>query len=104
VSEPLPLAAAQRRLGRPGRPRLSDQERARREAARAARRVAVPVRLFDVDGAARYLGVSPDTVRSLYASGVLPRVRIPLPHGGELRRALYDRSDLDRLVEAWKER
>jgi hypothetical protein len=31
-------------------------------------------------------------------------VRIPLPHDGEVRKLLFDRVDLDRLIEAWKER
>jgi hypothetical protein len=43
-------------------------------------------------------------VRDLEANGTLKRVRIPLPNGGELRKLLFDRADLDRLVEAWKER
>jgi hypothetical protein len=34
---------------------------------------------------------------------VLRRVRIPLPDGRELRKLLFDREDLDRLIEAWKE-
>jgi hypothetical protein len=65
--------------------------------------VPVPPRLLDLDGTAAYLGVSPWTVRDLEAAGVLPRVRVPLPNGGELRKLLFDRSDLDRLVEAWKD-
>ena len=63
----------------------------------------VPPRLLDLDGTAVYLGVSPWTVRDLEATGVLRRVRVPLRNGGELRKLLFDRSDLDRLVEAWKE-
>jgi len=50
--------------------------------------------------AAAYLGVSSWTVRDLETVGVLARVRIPLPGGGELRKLLFDRSDLDRLVES----
>jgi hypothetical protein len=41
-------------------------------------------------------------VRDLIAAGTLARVRIPLPNGGELRRVLLDREDLDRLVAGWK--
>ena len=37
-------------------------------------------------------------------SGILPRVRIPLPNAGELRKLLFDRSDLDQLIERWKEK
>jgi hypothetical protein len=60
-------------------------------------------RLFDLEDAATYLGLSPWTVRELEAKQVLPRVRIPLPGGGELRKLLFDRADLDRLIEAWKD-
>ena len=59
-------------------------------------------RLLDLQQAARYLGVSPWTVRDLEASGVIPRVVIPLPNGRELRKLLFDRADLDRLIESWK--
>ena len=59
-------------------------------------------RLLDLQQAARYLGVSPWTVRDLEASGVIPRVLIPLPNGRELRKLLFDRDDLDRLIESWK--
>jgi hypothetical protein len=38
----------------------------------------------------------------LIANGTLKRVRVPLPNGGELRRVLLDREDLDRLVTSWK--
>jgi hypothetical protein len=60
-------------------------------------------RLLDVDAAAAYLGVSPWTIRDLDGAGVLPRVRVPLPSGAELRRLLFDREDLDRLVAVWKD-
>jgi len=58
-------------------------------------------RLFDLDQAAAYLGVSP-TVRDLEAGGTIRRVRVPLSNGRELRKLLFDKSDLDRLIEAWK--
>ena len=61
-------------------------------------------RLLDVDSAAAYLGVSAWTIRDLDAGGHLPRVRLPLPGGKELRRLLYDRTDLDRLIERAKDR
>ena len=61
-------------------------------------------RLFDLATAAHYLGLSAWTVRELEAKGVLPRVRVPLPNQGELRKILFDKADLDRLIEAWKER
>ena len=61
-------------------------------------------RLFDLAQAARYLSVSPWTIRSLEWAGVLHRVRIPLPNHRELRKLLFDRTDLDRLIELWKDR
>jgi hypothetical protein len=99
VSDPLPLAAAQARLGRPGRPRT------RPTSAPPAHDLVEQVRrLLDLDGAAAYLGVSPWTIRDLEAAGVLRRVRVPLPNGGELRKVLLDRVDLDALIERWKDR
>jgi len=62
----------------------------------------VTPRLLDLHAAAGYLGVSGWTVRDLEAAGILARVRIPLPHAGELRKLLFDRVDLDRLVDSWK--
>jgi hypothetical protein len=60
-------------------------------------------RLLDLEAAATYLSVSPWTIRDLEAKGVLPRVRVPLPNGGELRKLLFDKADLDRLIEQWKD-
>ncbi len=60
-------------------------------------------RLLDVHRAATYLSLPEASVYDLAARGVLRRVRIPLPDGGELRKLLFDRADLDRLVEAWKD-
>jgi hypothetical protein len=60
-------------------------------------------RLLDLPAASDYLSVSPWTVRDLQALGVLPRVRVPLPGGGELRKLLFDREDLDRLISSWKD-
>jgi hypothetical protein len=40
-------------------------------------------------------------VRDLEAAGTLKRVRVPTGTG-ELPKLLFDRTDLDRLVEAWK--
>ena len=107
----LPLAhAAQRLRRRPGRPRKSA------EAYEASAPPANPLfmrapegavpglcpRLFDLEGTRTYLAVSVWTVRDLEAAGVLRRVRVPLPNGGELRKLLYDRQDLDALIEQWK--
>ena len=60
-------------------------------------------RLLDLPTAAGYLGVSSWTVRDLEAAGVLPRVRVPLPGGGELRKLLFDKNDLDRLIDRSKD-
>ena len=62
----------------------------------------VPPRLLDLKATAAYLGVSPWTVRDLEFSGTLRRVNIPLGTRKELRKLLFDRQDLDRLVETWK--
>ena len=59
-------------------------------------------RFLDLQQAARYLGVSPWTVRDLEANGTIARVMIPLPNGRSLRKLLFDRGDLDRLIESWK--
>ncbi len=64
--------------------------------------VPLPARLLELDAAAIYLGISPWTVRDLEAAGTIKRVRVPLPHGRELRKLLFDKTDLDRLIEAWK--
>jgi hypothetical protein len=60
-------------------------------------------RLLDLATAAVYLGVSPWTVRDLEAAGIVRRVRVPLPGGVELRKLLFDRDDLDRLIRVWKD-
>jgi len=63
----------------------------------------MPCRLLDLESAAAYLGVSPWTVRDLEAAGVLKRVGVPLSDGRDLRKLLFDKADLDKLIEAWKE-
>jgi hypothetical protein len=60
-------------------------------------------RLLNLEAAARYLGVSPWTIRELEWKGILRRVRVPLPGGRELRKLLFDKADLDRLIDGWKE-
>ena len=111
----LALAAASQRLrGRPGRPRKvqpgHDTGSAGPRASpndgperRALAREASAPRLLDLRATAAYLGVSAWTVRDLDAVGVLRRVRVPLPNGGELRKLLFDRADLDGLIEGWKD-
>ncbi len=60
-------------------------------------------RLLDLEDTARYLGVSSWSVRDLEWKGIISRVRIPLGNGKELRKLLFDREDLDRLIERWKD-
>ena len=62
----------------------------------------VAPRLLDLKGAAAYLGVSPWTIRDLEANGTLRRVNVPLGMGKDLRKLLFDREDLDQLVDLWK--
>ena len=113
----LPLAAASIRLRRrPGRPRKLAAEPApavpraeRHETKNAVSRAlgqetGTPIapRLLDLKTAAAYMSMSPWTLREIPAD-VLPRVRVPLLGGRELRKLLFDRNDLDRLIAAWKE-
>jgi hypothetical protein len=60
-------------------------------------------RLLDLHVSAGYLGLSEWTVRTLEQQGILKRVRVPLPNHGEVRKLLFDKSDLDQLIEAWKD-
>jgi len=106
---PGPLFAASLRLrGRPGRPRKNEPEgeaNAARVAARetvARAQTSITARLLTLEATAAYLSVSPWTVRDLEAAGVLRRVCVPLPGGRDLRKLLFDRADLDRLIESWK--
>ena len=55
-----------------------------------------PRRLLSLAETASYLGVSPWTVRDLQWKGRLSRVALS-------RKLLFDRADLDRLIEAAKE-
>ncbi len=116
MSDDRPLAAASRRLMRKrGRPRKAESGHvpgtspsgSRMNSGADGRTLAVTAiapRLLGLEATAAYLGVSPWSVRDLEAAGVLPRVRIPLPNTGELRKLLFDREDLDRLIEKWKEK
>lgn len=70
---------------------------------RASAQAVVTTRLLDIGATATYLGVSPWTVRDLEAAGVLHRVCVPLPGGRDLRKLLFDKADLDQLIESWKE-
>ena len=70
---------------------------------RRARWLLTSPRLLGLRAAAAYLGVGERTARELDAAGVLRRVRIPAPGAAAVRRLLYDRQDLDALIEAWKD-
>ena len=113
----LPLAAASMRLRqKPGRPRkeipgaialdkVIDGEHRRTPLRRTVVSAAlghIPPRLLDLKGAAAYLGVSPWTIRDLESRGTLRRVNVPLGMGKDLRKLLFDREDLDQLVDSWK--
>lgn len=59
----------------------------------------LPSRLMTAQAAAQYLGVPYTSFRDWALRGHVPIVRVP-----DCRRLWFDRNDLDRLVEAWKER
>ncbi len=101
MNQEQPLLRARRPVSRPWKPRPETPEPA--GPGRCLTVAAAPPRLLDLDATAAYLGVSPWTVRDLEAAGSLRRVRIPLPHGSELRKLLFDRVDLDRLIAGWKD-
>lgn len=56
-------------------------------------------RLLSAQDAAEYLGVPYTTLRDWALRGHVPVVRAP-----QSRRMWFDRRDLDRIVEQWKER
>jgi hypothetical protein len=88
----LTLAAAQERLGKPGRPRKQ-----------AAAAVSTPNRrLFDVREVSHYLSVSVRIVHELRAAGHLRPVTLPLGGGRELKKLLFDVADVDAFVDANK--
>jgi hypothetical protein len=60
-------------------------------------------RLLYLRGAAHYLSISARTVWALMAAGTLPRVRLVLPNGAEVRKVLFDVQDLNKLVDGWKD-
>src|SRR5262245_19679787 len=103
----LPLAAASRRLRRPGRPRkpghvpgTSPSEAGGKigQDRGALDSQSIAPRLLDLHQAADYLAVSVWTIRDLEAAGELRRVRLPLGARRDLRRLLFDRLDLDALI------
>ncbi len=63
-------------------------------------------RLLDVEDAALYLGgISTWTIRALVTRGVLVPVRLPSCRqtSESNRRLLFDRNDLDALIDQWKQ-
>jgi len=56
-------------------------------------------RLLSAQDAAAYTGWPYTTLRDAALNGYIPVVRIP----GQ-KRMWFDRRDLDRVIEAWKER
>jgi hypothetical protein len=107
MASDLPLAAASARLrGRPGRPRTRPVSHGPRHGARQVPVQTGPVerpqnpqsvergRLLGLKGAASYLAVSDWTLRKLMAQSQLAPVRLP-----GVCRLLFDRTDLDRLIE-----
>lgn len=58
-------------------------------------------RLYTIAEAARYLAIGARRMRDV--APALPRVRLPLPGGREIRRSLFDVRDLDELIERSKD-
>ena len=56
-------------------------------------------RLLSAQAAARYLGVPYTSLRDWALRGEVPIVRV-----SNCRRLWFDRRDLDRAIESWKER
>jgi hypothetical protein len=127
----LPLAAASRRLrGRPGRPRkVVVNPEMNSEAASTTAHTGVPQtralskpsnrtstsspgvpavcpdlgpRLVDIRTAAKYLSIFTWSIRDLESAGALRRIRLPLA-SKDMRKLLFDRRDLDRLVDTAKD-
>jgi len=105
MSEPLPLADAQRRRGKPGRPRKERDAKASERDAKAsawslkiAAVLPMAPRLLGEEDAGRYAGVSRWSIRAWIESGKLPTVKLPGVNG-DMRRVLVDRADLDKLIE-----
>jgi excisionase family DNA binding protein len=73
---------------------------------------AITPRLIDRSEAARYLGVSCDTLDRLIQTGQISVVRLPVERHrktgrgvpGASRRILIDRVELDELCTRWRER
>lgn len=115
----LPLARAQHRLGKPGRPRKGTAgaqptngtrvnggaEGSGQDSESGRPTPLTERRLLDVAQTAAYLGgLGTDTVYELDASGVLTPARVVITgkSGKQLRKVLFDRLALDRLVDGWR--
>lgn len=64
-------------------------------------------RVLDLQLAAHYLSVSPDVIRLLLHKGLISRVKMPVsrnPRREHLRDLLFDRIELDAVVETWLEK
>jgi excisionase family DNA binding protein len=59
----------------------------------------VQTRLLSAQSAAAYLGVPYTSLRDWALRGHIPIIRVP-----DCRRLWFDRRDLDRAIDAWKER
>jgi excisionase family DNA binding protein len=59
-------------------------------------------RLLSARDAATYLAIGYETVLDLVKAGTLRPVRLAVRPHTDLRKLLFDRADLDRLVEASK--
>lgn len=105
MANALPLAAAAVRLrGRPGRPRKQRPAGAGARPQLTTASVApIAPRLLDLPSGSKYIGVKERKFRELVATGIIPRVRVPDVGGGEVRKLLVDRQELDRLIESWRE-
>ncbi len=113
MSEDRSLLHARRSVGRPrkvghvsGTSDTGDRDRGGQNGRPPACDAIAPLlpRLLDLNATAAYLGVSPWTVRDLEVAGTLKRVRIPQADQKDIRKLLFDRLELDRLIEAWKDR
>ena len=123
MSAPLPLAAAQARLGRPGRPRkhpvvapekgdtrvtapapgrMNSDDQGRSPALQAgalppvASQTLLP-RLLTIPAASAYLSLSEDVVLELMEVGTFTRITIPAPVTAKRRGGTIRRVLLDRL-------
>jgi hypothetical protein len=58
--------------------------------------------VLGIRAAAAYAGTSTWTLRRLVKTGWLSPVVIPVGTKGPVERLLFDRRDLDRLIDRWK--